>query len=236
MDLTDPLVSVRGEAVHEVEPEVARLTVTVRSRDKDRDDTLRRLDERSTAVHAVLASFGEAVERTETAGVRISPELKDGKPNERVTGYTAQLRHTVTVVDFGRLGDLVARLAELDQVDVTGPWWQLRTGSAVYREVRMAAARDAVTRAREYAEALGTRLSGLVEIADTGLLGEAAPAGWAGAPPPGAPVAPMAMRPFGGGAGVVTAMIAFDLEPVAQVVRASVEARFRMAPPGPESL
>src|SRR5260370_7159817 len=58
-------------------------------------------------------------------------------------------------------------------VAVTGPGWPLRPGSQVYREVRLAAARDATQRAREYAEAFGGRVTGLVEAADTGLLGAA---------------------------------------------------------------
>ncbi len=227
--MDEPLVSVRGQAVVEVEPETADVHVAVGARDKHREDTLRRLDERSRAVLAVLESFGDAVERVETDGVRIGPEFKDGRPNERVLGYSAVVRHRVTVTDFTRLGDLVARLAEQELVDVNGPWWSLRRDSHVYRDARMAAARDAVARAKEYAEALGTRLSALVELADSGLLSEAAPGGYESFAPMAA-AAPAAFR--GGGA---PEPVALDLEPARQVVRANVEARFRMAPPPVEA-
>ncbi|HWL35045.1 MAG TPA: SIMPL domain-containing protein [Frankiaceae bacterium] len=225
--MDEPLVSVRGEAVQEVEPETAQLNVAVGARDKHREDTLRRVDERSAAVLALLESYG--VERVETTSVRIGPEFKDGKPNERIAGYSAVVRHAVTVTDFAALGDLVARLAELEMVDVAGPWWRLRTDSPTYKAARMAAARDAVERGREYAEALGSRLTTVVEIADTGLLTQPADGGgdWAGGP--SMPVAASPMRAMS--ATAAARPVSLDLEPVRQVVRASVEARFRMAAP-----
>jgi len=224
--MDNPIVSVRGEALLEVDTEIATLNVVVSSRDRDRDETLRHLDERSDAALALLASFGDAVDRVETAAVRVSPEFKDNRPREKVVGYRGVIRHTVTVSGFDRLGDLVSRLAEQDLVEVSGPWWQLRRDSDVYRTARADAAREAVRRAREYAEALGSRLVGLVELADAGLLGEAVT--HAGPVSPGAP-APMAMR--AGGPSPAPAPVVLDLEPVRQVVRATVEARFLIAPP-----
>lgn len=221
-------MSVRGETVLEVEPEVATVEVSVAAQDKDRERTLASLDRRSSAVLALVASFGDAVERVETAAVRISPELKDGKPRERVVGYHGYVRHTVEVVDFTRLGDLVSRLAEQEMVDVYGPRWALRRDSAVYRSARVAAARDAVTRASEYAGALGSRLTGLVELADTGLLTEAVTS-YGGGPPyaVAAMAAPSPMRRE----SVAPEPVSLDLEPVHQVVRASVEARFTIEAP-----
>ncbi|HVF03785.1 MAG TPA: SIMPL domain-containing protein [Frankiaceae bacterium] len=224
--MDEPLVSVRGEAVLEVEPETAQLAVAVGARDKHRDDTLRRLDERSAAALALVASFGDAVERVETDSVRIGPEFKDGRGHERIAGYSAVVRHTLTVVDFTRIGDLVARLAELELVDVAGPWWALRRDSPVHREARVAAARDAVQRAREYAAALGSRLTTVVELADTGLLGESA----AETPRMPAPQAAVPMRAMSASVAA-PAPPTLDLEPARQVVRARVEARFRMTAP-----
>jgi uncharacterized protein YggE len=228
------LASVRGEAVLEVDPEIATLDVAVGARDKDRDRALASLDQRSDAALAVLASFGDAVERVATAAVHIGPELKDGRGHERIAGYAATIRHSVTVVDFTRLGDLLARLAELDMVDVAGPWWRLRPDSSVHASARMDAARAAVARAVEYATALGSRVLSLVELADTGLMSEAVSAP---GPYPMAPMAAMAAPGpgrVGGGGGA--APVSFDVEPVRQVVRANVEARFRIAQPAAEAL
>ena len=229
--MDEPLVSVRGEAHLEVDPETARLNVVVRARDKHREDTLRRVDERQRAVLGLVESYGDAVDRVETRSVRLSPEFKDDRPNERILGYTGVVANTVTVVDFARLGDLVARLSELDLVEVNGPWWALRRTSPVYRDARIAAVGEAVRRARDYAEALGSRLTGVVELADVGLLTSGEPDGFAPGAPGAVPMAAMSMSARGAAEPVV-----LDLEPVRQNVHAAVEARFRMTAPSGEDL
>src|SRR5258708_10242610 len=76
-----------------------------------------------------------------------------------------------------------------EMVGVAGAGGRVRTGSQVYRQVRLAAARDATQRAREYAEAFGGRVTALVEAADTGLLGAGGEGG---------PASFRAMTPAGG--------------------------------------
>jgi hypothetical protein len=93
----------------------------------------------------------------------------------------------------------------------------------VYRNARVAAAQAAVTRAAEYADAVGGRLVSLLELADTGMssttyrpmMAVSAGSARAGAPRGGEEEAP----------------VVIDLEPETQVVHASVEARFTMTQP-----
>ena len=82
--------------------------------------------------------------------------------------YNGRVRLTVVVRDFTALGEMTTRLADLELTSVEGPWWALRPGSPAHREARQQAVREAVTRAREYAEALGAELVALVELADLG--------------------------------------------------------------------
>ncbi|HWG98494.1 MAG TPA: SIMPL domain-containing protein [Pilimelia sp.] len=208
-----PIVAVRGEAVHEVPPETARFTVTVAARDADRQTTLTRLAERTDAVRAVLDSYAEAVEHRETEAVQVRPELK--RRGERVSAYVASLATTVSVRDFAVLGELMLRLADEEQTSVYGPWWGLRPGSEVHRAARRAAVDDAVRRAREYAEAVGSRLGDLLAITDVGMSGPQ----------------PMAMTLAGGARGGGGGLPELDLEPQRQTVVASVEMRFTMTPP-----
>jgi uncharacterized protein len=223
-----PVVSVRGEAVLEVEPEIATLRVNTVSRDKDRERAVSNLERRSTELEALLARYDGAVESHETGAVRISPQFKDGKPNEKIVGYDATLSTTVLVVEFARLGDLVSDLGTAELTSVGGPWWSLRPDSDRYRQARVAAAHEAVRRAREYAEALEAALSGLIELADAGLLTdrvtefEVRPG-----PPPPAGVMPMAAP----GGSAMRAAPVIDFAPARQVVRASVHARFTMTAP-----
>ena len=111
------------------------------------------------------------------------------------------------------------RISDLELCELEGPWWGLRPGSPVYREARLKAARAAVTRAAEYAEAVGGTLTGLIELADTGMSGRVHMASFS-ARSRRSP----SDEPDGGPAVI-------DLEPESQLVEASVEARFSMTQP-----
>ncbi|WP_433283314.1 SIMPL domain-containing protein [Micromonospora sp. CA-244673] len=206
-----PVVAVRGEAYREVAPELARFTVTATARDRDRETTLTRLAERAAAVRVLLDAAEPAVERRETGQLRVWPETK--RSGERVVAYHGSVTTTVTVVDFTALGELMLRLADQDQVELAGPWWSLRPDSPAYREARHAAIADALARAREYAEALGARVTALVELADTGLTT---------APPM------LAKAGFARGAEAAPEL---ELDPQPQPVQAAVEARFTISEP-----
>lgn len=166
-----PTIAVRGEAFREVPPEQAVLSVTVSARDRDRETVVGRLTERTAELRSLLDGYAEAIERRETTAVQVYPDLKRG--SERVVAYTGSASTTVTVTDFGVLGELLLQLARLEQAVVAGPWWQLRPGSKAGADVRHAAISDALSRAREYAAAVGARIDRLIEIADEGAGGGA---------------------------------------------------------------
>jgi uncharacterized protein YggE len=214
--MPEPVISVRGEASLEVEPEIAIVWVSVQARDPDRHRAVELLARRTDAVSATIKGFGEAIEKLESQPVSVQPVFKDGRAKERISGYVAQAGFTVTVRDFAVLGEFVTGLADAEMVSVTGPDWRLRPDSPVYRAARIAAAKDATRRAGEYAEAFGGRITGLVEAADTGLL-----------TPQRRPVAFSAARAPGGGPEVPV----FDFEPAKQTVSAQVEARYTMTAP-----
>ena len=106
---------------------------------------------------------------------------------------------------------------------MAGPEWQLRPDSPVRRAARLAAARDAILRAREYAEAFGGTITGLVEAADTGLLG--------GSPQEATFVASSGRVMSSRGGPGEEGFLQFDFEPASQRVTAQVEARFTMTAP-----
>ena len=214
--MTQPVVAVRGEAFREVDPEIATFAVTVIARDRNREEALRRLASRVDSVRAVLDGYRDAVEKRETTGLFVHPETKGS--GERVVAYHGNVRTVVTIGDFAVLGELMLRLAGEDQTTVDGPWWALRPGSPAHREARRAAIADALDRAREYADALGARVTGLVELTDAGLgsqpvmRGDTRMLAFAAAGAPGEPPS-------------------LDLEPQRQQVHATVEARLLISEP-----
>ncbi|MFD8147303.1 SIMPL domain-containing protein [Streptomyces sp. NPDC059708] len=217
-----PRVAVRGEARLEVDPEIARIGITVTARGTDRRSALDDLTRRNNAVLDLVKSYGEPVEKLETGAFSITPELTRHGRAERVRAYHGTVHITAELNDFTTLGELTTRLADLELTRVDGPWWALRPTSPAHGEARRQAVLEAVQRAREYARALGAELAALVELADLGAenaapLAMAAPAGayrsmsFAGAEEDSAPP--------------------LDLEPQRQTVYAQVNARFTMTPP-----
>jgi uncharacterized protein YggE len=222
-----PVISVRGEAYLEADPEIAVISVQVQARDRDRRAVLDRLVSRNRQVLDLVREYGDAVEKVESGPASAHPEFKPKGDRERVAGYIGQASARVTVRDLSVLGELVARLAELELVTVAGPWWSLRPDSPVYREARVAAAKDATRRAQEYAAAFGGRLGELIEAADVGLLTSQGWRSQAAAP------ASRAMMAAAFRGGPVDEPPSLDLEPARQTVTAQVDARFTMTPGPP---
>jgi uncharacterized protein YggE len=217
------VISVRGEASLVVEPELVDLTVMVTTQAKDRREAFERLVKRNDEVLELLRSYGDSVDHVESSGVAVHPEVRRGGRDEKVRSYRGAVRVEVAVADFAVLGDIVARVADLEAAHLEGPRWRLRRDSPVYRKARTRAVREALTRAQDYAEALGARITGLIELADSGLMQSQVQrhAAWAATARMPAP----AGAAFGA-AAAPEAPPALDLEPVSQEVRASVEARF----------
>lgn len=216
-----PRLAVRGEARLEVDPETAHLSITVTARGKDRRAALEDLTRRNTTVLELARGYGDAVEKLETGTLSITPELTQRGRDEKIRAYHGRVHITAVLNDFTALGEFTTRVGDLDMTRVNGPWWALRPTSPAHGEARRQAVREAVQRAREYADAVGAELAALVELADIGAE-NAAPAayarsGYAGAPP----AAP----------GAAGAAPAIDLEPQRQTVYAQVNARFTMTPP-----
>lgn len=218
-----PRVAVRGEARLEFDPEIARIGITVSARGTDRRSALEDLTRRNGTVIELVKAYGDAVEKLETGAFSISPELGRHGRGERVRAYHGRVHITAVLNDFTALGEATTRLADLELTRVDGPWWSLRPDSPAHGEARRQAVREAVQRAREYAEAIGGRLAALVELADLGAENAA---------PYGGPAAPGGMRMAAfAGAAQTEAAPALDLEPQRQTVYAQVNARFTMTPP-----
>ncbi|WP_185026503.1 SIMPL domain-containing protein [Streptomyces candidus] len=217
-----PRVAVRGEARLEVDPEIARITITVSARGTDRRTALDDLTRRNTAALDLIKTYGDAVEKLETGSFSINPELTRKGRTEHIRAYHGRVHLTAELADFTALGELTTRLSDLELTRVDGPWWALRPTSPVYAQARTQAVREAVVRARAYAEALDTHLVALLELADEGTE-HAEP--FAAAPS-------LRMAAYGGTDMAMTDETpTLDLEPQRQTVHAHVNARFTMAPP-----
>ena len=202
-----PTVTVRGEGQAEGPPELATVSAVLHVSGRSAADVTRSLAALAQQVDAALPDL--AFDAVRTDPLQVTPVF-DRRSGARITGYTGRYSTRYTVADFSVLSDLVVALTGLPGAQVDGPWWSLRRGSPLEREARLDAVRSAVTRAQDYAAALGATLGDLLDLSDTD--------GTMGAMPRA-----FAMSPKGRGEPPE-----LDLEPQPQTVTASVTARFAL--------
>jgi uncharacterized protein YggE len=207
-----PSVSVRGTACLEVAPDLARFTVSVSSRHKDRQVALETLAERSSGVKEIVDSAGAAVVRRESGGFHLWPEAR--RKGEGVRAYSGTVATTVTVDDFAVLGDLMVRLALRESCHVAGPFWELREHSVHLADARKAAVRDGLDRARQFADSLGASLDSLVDLTDCD-----------------PEQAPQAVAPHPAASENEADVPSFDVDLRPLTVRAAVQLRLTITPP-----
>ncbi|MEU9316425.1 SIMPL domain-containing protein [Streptomyces sp. NPDC048295] len=217
-----PRIAVRGEAHHEVDPETARITITVTTRGKDRRHALEDLTRRNNHVLELARTYGQSIEKLETGTFSITPELTKKGRNEQIHAYHGRVHITAVLNDFTALGEFTTTIADLDMTRINGPWWGLRPDSPAHATARRQAVHEAVQRAREYADALGSHLTALLELTDLGAENTTPTT----LPTPGATRGRAAY-----GATAPEPPPTLDLEPQRQTVHAQVNARFLMSPP-----
>lgn len=219
------VVSVRGEAVAAVDPDMASvhlgLTVTAGSKSEASVEAGKLLE----SVVSSLAALGGKARTAETdkdpltwatTSVRSHPEFNHNREMGPVgpTGRTvAAAQFEVRVRDFGLLPSLQAVLDAHPSLETYSVDWHVDPGNPAWRLVRADAIRDAIARGQDYANALGGELDRIEQLADTGLLAGAdrlpgrTQLSAAGGMRPGTPQPP-------------------PLDPLPQVLSAVVEARF----------
>jgi uncharacterized protein len=204
-----PLVTVRGEAQLEGPPDLATLALTLHASGDSAERTGSQLAEGSAAVTQLLQRFEQALERSSTSGLHVSPVFNRRSP-AKITGYQGTFTSQIVVADFDSLSPLVLALTALPNSQIDGPWWSLRPDNQMFRDARLAAIADARRRADDYAAAFGTTLADLVEVSDTN-------AGFG---------AVREMRAFAMAKGADDA--SFEFEPAVQTVSGQVTVRFSL--------
>lgn len=145
-----------------------------------------------------------------------NPLTGRAEPTGRVL---ASVNVSVVARDFELLGRLGSVFARQRGLYVDGVSWHVDDDNPAWPTVRAAAIEAAVRKGRDYAGALGSALTGIAHIADTGLLGGSGPA---------VPVfrAASMSRAHAGGDD----LDAPSLDPVPQELTAVIEARFTASP------
>jgi hypothetical protein len=223
---------VRGEASQTVSPDSVVFAGQVAVAKASKPDAVRAVAIVLGALSAGVAALGGVPLTAETGRSSLTWSAyaattyaeREHSPitgRHELTGRTlASVELQVTARDFGLLEALQTVFGEQEYFNVHSVNWYVDDDNPAWPAVRTAAINAAVTKARDYATALGTSLTSVEHVADVGLLAGSAQAPRLFMERSGrAPIAASA----GGGAETPS------LDPVPQELTAVVEARLRAA-------
>lgn len=166
--VTEPTVTVRGEATVRARPDQAQLSLEIFKVDRRPDDANADVARRSQGLDALFEELAIPKERRTTTGVSVRPE--QGWTGNRWVrkGWRASNRVLVRLEDPSVLGRLVGEAVDRVEATVEGPWWTVTQHHPAWTETYSEAAEQARTKAAAYAAALGCTLGAITEIREPG--------------------------------------------------------------------
>lgn len=220
------LVSVRGEARRTVPPDSAVIRGMIAATRDSKPEAFQAAASALEDLTADLEAMGGVALTVDTLRQRLtwlahSTATREEHNHDKRTGeygptgkMTATVSMQITVRALDLLDELGARLATHEALAMREVSWHVDWDNPTWPQVRAAAIRAAIAKARDYAAALGGGLSAVEHIADPGFLAEDAHR-WASN-------GTSFRSSSGGGEG----SDAPSLDPVPQVLTALIEARF----------
>jgi uncharacterized protein len=163
-------VLVTGEADAKAQPDTAVVVLSVVTQSPRAVEAQQTNARKSEAVIAAAkSSAGENPEvRTSDYGLQPQRDWWGGKP--RITGYEARNTVTVTVSDLERVGAVIDAATQAGANSVEGISFVLRETNPARRETLAAATRQAISKAEAIAQALGGRVTRVVESQEGGFV------------------------------------------------------------------
>jgi len=163
-------VMVVGESDAKAQPDTAVVTLSVVTQSKRAVEAQQANARKSEAViEAARREAGEGVEvKTSDYGLNPQREWWGGQP--RITGYDARNTVTVTIPDLDRVGAVIDAATQAGANSVEGIQFVLRETNPTRREALAAATRQALAKAEGMAQALGGRVTRVVESQEGGFV------------------------------------------------------------------
>jgi len=165
--LTRVLVS--GDSIVQAQPDTAILTISVVSQAKRALEAQQDNANKSDAVVRALKSGAGAGAEIKTSGYSLQPirVYREGQP-PLITGYEARNSVTVILADLTRVGPVIDAAALAGANDVGGISFTLKKDRPARDQALAEATREAVSKARVIAQALGGRVARIVEVQEEG--------------------------------------------------------------------
>jgi uncharacterized protein len=163
-------VLVTGDSIIQATPDTAILNISVVSQARRALEAQQDNANKSDAVIRALKSAAGTGAEIKTSGYSLQPirVYKEGQP-PLITGYEARNSVTVVLADLQKVGPVIDAAGGAGANDVGGISFTLRKDRPARDQALAEATREAVSKARVIANALGGRIVRIVEVQEEGV-------------------------------------------------------------------
>lgn len=170
---------VTGEGQIEAAPDMAIISLGVRTDAKTAGEALKQNSDRVATVLSGLTAAGVEARDMQTSGLSLGPQWENyvvnGEGRNRIVGFTASNMVTVRVRDLPGLGRILDRVVANGANTFNGLQFDLQERRASLDEARRRAVADARRKAALYAEAAGVTLGPVLALTEPGTGGRPQP-------------------------------------------------------------
>jgi uncharacterized protein YggE len=162
-------VSVSGDSTIQAQPDTAIVTVSVVNQARQASEAQQQNAAQTDAVvKALKAAVGTGAE-VKTSGYSLQPQrvYKEAQP-PTITGYEARNSVTVTLSDLKKVGAVIDAAGQAGANDINGILFTLKQDRPALDRALSEATKEAVSKAQLIAQALGGRVSRIVEVQEDG--------------------------------------------------------------------
>ena len=160
------------QGVAKAAPDQAQFSTGVVTQDRTAALALVANSRAMNAVFTTLKKLGIADKDIKTSNFSLSPQYQVYKPGttgpQRIVGYEVSNTVNVTVEDFDRTGAVLDALVSSGSNQIDNISFSIRDTSALLKEAREAAVKDAIVRAQTFAKAAGVTLGPILSIQEGG--------------------------------------------------------------------
>ena len=162
-------VMVAGDSIVQAQPDTAIVTISVVTQNRRAIDAQQENATKTDAVVRALKAAAGAGAEVKTSGYNVQPMrvYKEGQP-PAITGYEVRNTVTVTMSELNKLGSVIDASSQAGSNDIGGIAFTLRQDRQARDRALSEATREAVSKAQVIAQALGGRVTRIVEVQEEG--------------------------------------------------------------------
>lgn len=161
-------ITVTGQGEASAKPDIATLSIGVEVQAKTPGQALSDNAERMIAVMKRLKDAGLADEDIRTSQLGVWPVFADRQQPPKTVGYRASNQLTVTIRNIDDLGGILDQAVTDGANRVNGPSFSIADPAPLLETARDAAVKDAIAKAKRYADAADVELGEVISIDESG--------------------------------------------------------------------